>query len=499
MDDFVNPPADASGQQSFAGGSGGGAPQPGMGGSEATRYLCAAAHLRCDFREWIRSNLLLEQHRAIAPSFGVDVRKVVSHSLWARRRARIRDLALTLVLLLGFLQFWRGGSPWALLLAWPVVLIYLVSTHAIVTLQLSRSGFPAAPMPKSIPRRWSARLDRLDSEQTANVVVFSGYGPFVGSGASVGGWSLAVDVRRPPQDRPQADPQPFPTAELYDHVTERLNRLNLPGLTVQERLYVNGTQIGNDPRFLPDPFKPPKTVGQLVRGFIDDPSGHARHYQCVQIASWKDELILSIFLRYFQAGGNLYVAADHVLLAPIRQSLRHVDHMQPVWRPQMLARLLGRALLTTPIVCVRAPTCLFQELRDVLGRSRHDMRARRSIKDNPMFDYGARVSLRELASHQSYRQYFQFLDKDMYVKVVEKNVLDGILAFLEEKNVDTTDLVKRQLAKILEQGVVSARTPFRDGNAALGHAGQTLVASRRHGEGGPRSATRKAGTSRFEW
>src|ERR1700736_2487732 len=151
MDDFVNPPADASGPQSFAGGSGGGAPQPGMGGSEATRYLCAAAHLRRDLREWIRTNLLLEQHRASAPSFGVDVRKVVSHSLWARRRARIRDLALTLVLLLSILQFWRGGSGWALLLAWPVVLVYLVSTHAIVTLQLSRSGFPAAPMPKSIP------------------------------------------------------------------------------------------------------------------------------------------------------------------------------------------------------------------------------------------------------------------------------------------------------------------------------------------------------------
>jgi hypothetical protein len=41
----------------------------------------------------------------------------------------------------------------------------------------------------------------------------------------------------------------------------------------------------------------------------------------------------------------------------------------------------------------------------------------------------------------------------MYVKVIERQVLDSILHYLDERNVDTSDVKQRQTA-ILNQGVI---------------------------------------------
>ena len=76
---------------------------------DATRYLCVAAHVDADFNRTVLQELLFSTHRAVAPSYGIDVEPVIRHGLAARRRRLIRDAAVTGLLLVFFI-IWRTGT-----------------------------------------------------------------------------------------------------------------------------------------------------------------------------------------------------------------------------------------------------------------------------------------------------------------------------------------------------------------------------------------------------
>ncbi|MFI9528269.1 hypothetical protein [Micromonospora rosaria] len=65
-------------------------------GSEATRYLCAAAHTDPTFTRRTLAEIFDDDLRAVAPSVGFDLPTVLRHCLWARRRRRARDAWLLL-------------------------------------------------------------------------------------------------------------------------------------------------------------------------------------------------------------------------------------------------------------------------------------------------------------------------------------------------------------------------------------------------------------------
>jgi hypothetical protein len=70
--------------------------------SNATRYLCAAAYLNPGFANTVIGELLAS-HRAVVPSLGIDLVPIVRHCLKARRAQILRDLLLTVFLLIGLL------------------------------------------------------------------------------------------------------------------------------------------------------------------------------------------------------------------------------------------------------------------------------------------------------------------------------------------------------------------------------------------------------------
>ena len=70
--------------------------------SNATRYLCAAAYLNPGFANTVIGELLAS-HRAVVPSLGIDLVPIIRHCLNARRAQILRDLLLTVFLLVGLL------------------------------------------------------------------------------------------------------------------------------------------------------------------------------------------------------------------------------------------------------------------------------------------------------------------------------------------------------------------------------------------------------------
>jgi hypothetical protein len=68
--------------------------------TNATRYLCAAAYLAPSFANTVIGELIAS-HRAVAPSRGIDLEPIIRHCLKARRMKLIRDIVLSVLLLVG--------------------------------------------------------------------------------------------------------------------------------------------------------------------------------------------------------------------------------------------------------------------------------------------------------------------------------------------------------------------------------------------------------------
>lgn len=133
-----------------------------------------------------------------------------------------------------------------------------------------------------------------------------------------------------------------------------------------------------------------------------------------------------------------------------------------------------RAVQTTLLAAIGAtflplwaPFLLLERVMKIFQESSQRRKEERRILEDPSFDYGATFSCRQWASPHQYRRYFQKLDKEMYFKVLEKNILDSILTFLEENNIDVSELKQRQ-AMILNNGVIVSGGSMTTENLAVG-------------------------------
>jgi hypothetical protein len=302
------------------------------------------------------------------------------------------------------------------------------------------------------------------------VTVYSGFSPFVGCGLNEGGWSFALNVAKGRRELHETlEPIPFEVEELHDEVVSSLRALNMDQMVLEDRLYVNGQDIRDDRRFLPDPFTRPGawTDPAVLHQFLRSPTQRIRHYTCIQVIDWQGELVLSIFFRCTKAGGNLFVEASYFLLPPLHEKYHKVDNLRATPDFAGAAELALKATIGTVPVLLLAPVHVLVQLMSRLTRWLDRLSMRRTIKANPSFDYGATTSIRQSGMSPNYRRYFQRLDREMYVKVVEQRLLDAIIQFLDEHDVDVSDLVDRQTT-ILNNGVMLSGGSIQAESLAVG-------------------------------
>ncbi|HZD00502.1 MAG TPA: hypothetical protein VFA46_10035 [Actinomycetes bacterium] len=445
--------------------------------SETTRYLCAAAYLDRRFAEHVITKVLQEEHRAVAPSYGVDIVPVVRHCLTAQRRRQIRDAVLTGLLLVGGpLLLLVGVSPPGAglrlaLLAWSVIFVESCSTrYELLAARLLRDRFHPNAAQAPLTRRHARLIWELQQNERGNVTVYSGFSPFVGCGLDQGGWSFALNVDKGRRELHETlEPKPFEVEELHDEVVSSLHALDMDQVRIEDRLYVNGQDIRDDRRFLPDPFTRPsaRTDPAVLHRFLRSPTQRVRHYTCIQVVDWQGELVLSIFFRCTKVGANLFVEASYFLLPPLREDYHKVDNLRATPDLGGAAELALEATVGTVPMLLLAPVHVLGRLMSRLTRWLDRLSMRRTIKANPSFDYGATTSIRQSGMSPSYRRYFQRLDREMYVKIVEQRLLDAIIQFLDEHDVDVSDLVERQTT-ILNNGVMLSGGSIQAESLAVG-------------------------------
>jgi hypothetical protein len=414
------------------------------------------------------------------------------HARIAENRKLIHDLVLTGLLF--FLLFLFLVFPILLVAAWATVIWEAIAQRNLLARQLTRGNFAPAQGADGDAQYRRTLID-LAAAQEGNVVVYSGYAPFVGAGFDVGGWSFAINVDKPKEEVGQArNPAAFEIQELYDDLSRRISSLGIESLTLDDRLYVNGKEIRYDTTFLPNPLERPvsKVRDDVVALFVDHPTESVRHYKRIVTTSWNGELVLSIFLRFTRTGKSLFAEASYFLLTPLKPSHHLVDSLGPVQSPRQYLEVAGQTLLPTFVHWIVAPFHVYDLFLRSLRRWQQEKATRRLIMENPAFDYGAKDSVREAGAALGYTQYFQRLDEQMYLKVVERNLLDAIIDFLDVRNIDTSDLRERQTT-ILNSGVIVSGGSVQANNLAVGAGSRIAGLARMAGVSPAPAASGSAG------
>ncbi|MFF2082099.1 zinc finger Ran-binding domain-containing protein [Kitasatospora sp. NPDC058162] len=422
-----------------------------------TRYLCCAMQLDAALARKAVEHVLEEPRRAIASSPGVDLSCVLAYALAARSRQLARDCLLALILVVTLIGTVIEGPPFlllGLLIAWALVAAELFYVHyGVIVPKLSRDTFDPAAAPTPATPHQASLLRDIARRDNGNVTVFQGFAPFAGYGQSMETWSFAVRTDTPREDADAV--RPFTVHALYDHLATAVEALRLPGVRVQDRLFVNGQDLRvhldatTGDALLPDPEEAPQPSAphRLLHDLREDGSGRARPYLTLLVSGWDGELVSTQFLRLslLPDQGVLFVENSTSLLAPVRADYRSVDTLldRPTFR---------QAAATVASALPRAIGLLISSFPAVYGTARHALGQALGFKDRRQlreirhlsFDYGAPISLREAASDQLYYRYYQKVDREMYTKVVSRRVLDGLVEFLEAHDIDTSELRERQ-------------------------------------------------------
>jgi hypothetical protein len=469
--------------------------------SDSTRYLCAAAHFDGRFAGQAIDRLAGNPHQAVMPSLGVDTGTVLRHCFAARRRQIVRDVLIT-VIVLGILPIvldFRsrvGLRDVAVLIVLAAVVAFSerwISRYRVAARQLSGDTFDPWRAPL-LTTEEQKQLDQVQASERGNINVYGTYSPFVGSGSSQGGWSFAVNTgkgKEPPGSTIRLDPKPFEIEELYHAVCQDIEALDLTELLIENRLLVDGQSIRDDKRFIHDRMAPPATtigaelLGELVRA----PEPCNRTYQCVRMADWRGDLVLSVFINFTRRGSGLLTEVQHYLLAPVREAYREADQLASRTTARRVKTELRAAPAPVTAALVMAPFRTCGSLWRLVTRWNRERSIKHRIDDNPEYNYGAGASIRELAQSDRYRKYFQQLDRSLNAKLIDRQLLDTIMTFLDAHNIDTSQF-EEQRTTILNQGLLISGGQLSAGSIAVGErsrAGvtqfmQNIPANRKQGD-----------------
>jgi hypothetical protein len=406
------------------------------------------------------------------------------------------------------LAAWLLGPTWigvliliGLVVMWALVAQDKLATHRTLVRELRRSAFsPQAAPPAGNGQPWIApRLAAIDeAADGGNVTVYSGYEPFIGFGLAVGGWSFALPILPAGAQKGLAGPRhqviPFTTPELIGYVRARLRAASQDGaaasqdgaaasqdgagdrldaLILQERVFVSGSALATEARLLPNRGDVPasRLPAQEVERIALHPRGAARHCLCAHVPSWGGEIMASTFLHLSTAGEVLYLRCDRRVLSPVSSAHHDVDRLTETTTGGQYLRLFAETIAELPGMIAGAPRRAIH--RGLLGW-RHDqqlLRDRACAEEDLAFDYGARVSVREMASDPNYQNFFQAADTDKHFSIVTRLVLAAIVDFLDDHGVDTAEFRVQQMM-ILNQGIIQSGGVSVVGSQAVGTGAQ---------------------------
>jgi hypothetical protein len=428
--------------------------------TETTRLLCATALLAGSTYRKQMLAFLSRRSRAVAPELGIDVPLVaqVARSLEIRQfRFELLYLALAVLAILMFLM----GQP-LLFSSVPLITGLVVFGKMYVEKWRMREYFTKSGFdPERVRRRFDDPLETDDEsglpDPAQNLVVYRNFTPFVGAGVPLGSWTILVDGTRRCDDPTRGAPVPFTTPDVYEVVMSAIKRLHLPSVEVRDFIFAAGQDIRNDREILPHQYGRPAqriSPARMETLRLDNSDAQTRWYPWIRIYDWNNELVLSQFLRFHRQGKHLFIELNRYVLTPLGERERQIDTQPPKGIVQAIVYFVLCAIWGWMAAAVGILSLIgraIHALDEAIGWT--ESQRRRIIRETPRFNFGTEKSLRESASSGSYEHYFQKIDASMYASILEKEIFNTVIEFLDAHNVDTSEL-KEQSTTILNSGII---------------------------------------------
>lgn len=326
-----------------------------------------------------------------------------------------------------------------------------VRWYQILAGQMLRDQFDAEKAPHPATEGAQRRLQRAAERKSGNLVVFGGNAAFVGSGDLLGQEQIVIDASHGKQDSDDSpsDPIPFTNTDVHRAIGKAVEKIKLPGLSVAERVFVNGKHVRGNRALQRHPLEPPfASVSEaLLNAAAEHPTADARSYVCAEIHGWQGQLVVTMFARAVHAGGWLYIEYSFYLLPPIAPAYTQVDLLYSQSLIRRLRRTSAWSLARTVPYLLVSPFSLAKHSSETLRWKAHESAQGHVIHRGQSFDYGALRSIREEASQKGNGHYFIKRDITMYVLLLQKSLLRGIEIFLDAHNIATADFTEQ--AKVI--------------------------------------------------
>lgn len=441
-----------------------------------TRLLCTTAHLKGGFADQVLAEMVEPNHRAMAPNWNIDAIALARHANQAAGRRTARDLWLLLVFvlaaaaeqaILGFMIVWDLGLAWCGLFAAAVLIVAWLAAFGIIfthykqihrsTMAVIGARVPPAEEPVPLPDDVEQRLRET---QEANVVLFSGPSPFLGSGALIDRWALTIDIGTGTEldEGKRETPEPFDTEELHDAMLAAVPHLMSPMPRWGHRLYVVGGHalaVGGLFRagpFEDDPvgelrFRRPVSVipDQQLRSYLRTPHQSARPYAFFEHTAWDGQVVVTMFLRVVVTYPEMFVEVATCAQRPPNSQYADVAQIRlgpgtvnwPIFRTALPQ--VSRLLVSSPAKAVRG---LLSDRTDRIARENLQI----DLRERTDTTFAAGPSMRDEISRPTNPLHFGHVDEEMFYRTFNRAVLDCLQEWLIERRIDTVEFGRQRAA-----------------------------------------------------
>jgi hypothetical protein len=398
--------------------------------------------------------------------------------------------------------------------------LFLFRRHGyhILVSELAPGGSARAPGVSN--PRVEQRLGIVAATQRGNITVQE-RDPFLGSGDVHHGWSFAISLRpaaptglgqgRDGDGGPSTERVRIDGASLNQRVREAVLGLRDPNLPETERIpgiFVTPHVVADGVRGLQDPLINPQTrvphtlaSDAAIRAIVGCPQGGLRHYERVVIPTSGKAIFtldgqpivpaqdlgigVTAFVHFAVEGGMLYAEFMATVLPPVQRRYTLVDALRP-------ERVAGRAFNDTlrlfALDTVASPWWLAQTVWRMANLGRRMSKAAQASEEYRAYDYGAKLSVRELAAEPVVVKFLQTLDGWKYIKLLDKVVGETIIDFLVEHGIDAAEFRSAVIHVRNDYGSVT------NISGGIQNFGGTNVNQQTNANGANRSATGTSAT-----
>ncbi|WP_375433420.1 hypothetical protein [uncultured Friedmanniella sp.] len=381
------------------------------------------------------------------------------------------------------------------LLIWLTYFLDRLKVHQTIAVELTRDVFEPDRAPAAGPDS-EQRLDYLDKAQQGNLTLYSesaGADPFVGFGDVYRRWSLVAPLRAAgPAAQPgtnaaavtSPEAVPFSTDELYEAIRSGMVDLGqrhrpqddvMPHLSVRDRVFVAG-RLPTTSEYLFQGRPLSRLFPEQVRQVGHTERGRVRHYQAVRMAAWNGELEVTTFLHASQRGRMLFIEFVATVMPGIRPAYRRIDTYDrfDVGAKLRAAGLAVGDLIRSPRAVLNLVARASAAVRRSLDEASEDQRIGRQLA----FDYGSRVSVREMGSNPNGLVGFQLYDADERMRIIERHVVEVLAQFLRHHGYDLSEFAG-QMSTVINSTRIENSNTFNNStlNSSSVAAGSSASAS----------------------